>query len=67
MTDNAKSPCELAAADGSALLHALKLALPCVEYAEICTAAEGHTAAHDKCLTALEWMRPLLAQNGRGQ
>ena len=45
------------------LLHALKLALPCVEYAEIETAAKGQDGAHEKCLTALEWIRPILAND----
>jgi hypothetical protein len=46
------------------LIYALKLALPCVEYAEIATAAEGQTEAHEKCLKALNAIRPSLLSNG---
>lgn len=44
------------------LLAALTLALPCVEYAAIVTAANGETSAHEKCLTALEWARAAIAK-----
>lgn len=44
------------------LLAALKLALPCVEYAEIETASKGQNEAHDKCLSALEWIRAAIAK-----
>lgn len=44
------------------LIMALKLALPCIEYAEIVSAAEGQTTAHEKCLAALDHIRPLLAK-----
>lgn len=44
------------------LLAALKLALPCVEYAEIETASKGQNEAHDKCLSALEWIREAIAK-----
>lgn len=44
------------------LLMALEMALPCVEYAEIETASKGHDGAHDKCLSALEWIRAAIAK-----
>lgn len=46
------------------MLEALRLALPCIEYAEIATAAEGQTESHKKCLTALELTRGALAKAG---
>lgn len=50
--------------DFRSMLWALKLALPCVEYAEIATAAEGQSDAHEKCLAALDHIRPLLLTHG---
>lgn len=46
------------------VLHALALALPCVEYAEIETAAQGLDGAHKKCCEALTNMRALLNRHG---